>query len=85
MLQVPSILLSLLLASTYAAAAFFWRGQSLGDLARFWLASVMGFAAGQALGAWLDLAPISLGAIRIVEATAGALIGLALADALKRR
>ena len=85
MLQVPSVLLALLFASTYAAAAFFWRGQSLRDLARYWLASVVGFAAGQLLAGWLGLVPISLGSIRIVEATAGALLCMALAHAIRRR
>jgi hypothetical protein len=84
MLETPGVLLSLLLASTYAAAFYAWKGQSLRDLVRYGLASGVGFAAGQALGAALHLVPLTLGVVHVLEATVGALLCLALAHWLRR-
>ncbi len=51
MLEAPGFALSVALASAYAAVFYLWRGRRLRDLFFFWLASAVGFAAGQVAGA----------------------------------
>jgi hypothetical protein len=84
MLQAPALVLSLLLASVYAAVFHLWQGRSLRDLAAFWLAAVFGFGAGQLVGSALDLLPWTLGQVRIVEATVGAFLFLVIARWLRQ-
>ena len=74
MIRLPAMIISLLLASAYAAAFHLWQGHSLKDLLVFWLAAVFGFAAGQLVGQILDPVPWTLGQVRIVEATLGAFL-----------
>ena len=76
MIQEPSLVLSLLLASVYAAAFHLWKGRRLRDLLFYWLASVLGFAAGHLVGEKLALVPWTLGQIHIIEATVGAFLFL---------
>jgi len=83
MIQLPALIFSLLLASVYAVAFFYWQGRNLGDLLVFWLAAVLGFAAGQLAGAWWGFVPLTLGEIQIVEATLGAVLFLAIAKWLR--
>ena len=45
----------------------------------YWPAAVAGFAAGQAIGTLWEPIPWTVGQVRIVEATLGAAIALALA------
>jgi hypothetical protein len=83
MLEIPGVLLALALASIYAAVLFLWQGQAFRDLVRYWLASAAGFALGQALGFALSPIPFTLGAVHVLEATAGSVLCLALAHWLK--
>lgn len=76
MLHTPGLAISLLLASVYATAFHLWGGRSLRDLPVYWLASLLGFAAGHLLGQRLDLVPWTLGEVHIVAATAGAFLFL---------
>jgi hypothetical protein len=71
---MPALVMSLLLASTYAVAFHLWQGRSLRDLLAFWLAAVLGFAAGQLAGSLLDLVPWIFGQLHIIEATLGAIL-----------
>ncbi len=79
MVQTPALVLSVLLAFTYATIFHLWKGRSLRDLAFFWLASAVGFAAGQVVGARLNLVPLTVGQVHIAEATALALLFLLVA------
>ena len=72
----PSLVFALLLASIYAAAYHLRKGRRLRDLLVYWLAAVLGFAAGHLLGEMLTLVPWTIGQIHILEATAGAFLFL---------
>jgi hypothetical protein len=54
-------------------------GRSLRDLLFFWLASIVGFVTGQLVGQLLDVSPVTIGQIRIVEASLVAILFLLLA------
>jgi hypothetical protein len=79
MIQPPALIVSLVLASAYAAAFQLWQGRSVRDLIFFWLAAVVGFAAGQVVGQLLDLIPWTIGQVHIVEATLLAFLFLIIA------
>ena len=85
MIQIPALVLAGVLASIYAAAFWLWKGRGLRDLLFFWLAAVVGFAAGQIAGFLLDLIPWTIGQVRVVEGTALAWLFLALARWLTLR
>jgi hypothetical protein len=84
MFQTPVIFLSLLLASAYAALFHLFLGRKLRDLLFYWLASVIGFASGQLVGQRLDLVPLTIGDVRIVEASILSLTFLILARWLRK-
>jgi hypothetical protein len=79
MLQTPALVASLGLSSAYALAFYLWQGRRLRDLLLFWLASVIGFAAGQLAGQILNILPWAIGQVRIVEATLFAVLFLVMA------
>lgn len=79
MLQTPGLVLSLLLASAYAAAFHLWQGRRWRDLLFFWLAAIIGFASGQLTGQMLALVPWTIGQVRIVEGTLVAFLFLGVA------
>jgi hypothetical protein len=79
MLQTPALVLSLLLATSYAVAFYFWQGRGCRDLLLFWLASIVGFASGQLIGTRLNIMPWTIGQVHIVEATLIAILFLILA------
>jgi hypothetical protein len=83
MLQAPALFISILLASAYAALFHLWQGQRLRDLLFYWLAAVIGFATGQVVGQRLGLVALTIGEVRIVEATIIALLFLAIARWLR--
>jgi hypothetical protein len=74
MFQIPALALSATLAVAYATLFYLWRGRGLGHLLFYCLASVAGFALGQAIGAWLDLIPLTFGQVHIVEASLGSFL-----------
>ncbi|MBN1139337.1 MAG: hypothetical protein JXM73_22360 [Anaerolineae bacterium] len=84
MLQAPALALSVALASAYAAAFYLWRGRRLRDLFFFWLASAIGFAAGQVAGQILDTIPWTIGQVHIIEATLAAVTLLVVAAWLRQ-
>jgi hypothetical protein len=84
MLQIPALILCLVLASIYGAAFHMWQGRSLRDLVFFWLAAVVGFASGQVVGQLLDLIPLTIGQVHIVEATLIAFLFLIIARWLRQ-
>lgn len=85
MLQSPALFLSLLFASTYAVAFYLLKGRGIRDLPIFWLASVLGFAAGQMLGERFDLIPWTIGQVRLVEGTIMAFLFLIMTVWLRRK
>jgi hypothetical protein len=76
MLKTPGLAISILLALVYGTAFHLWGGRSIRDLPIYWLAALLGFAAGHLLGQKLDPIPWTLGQVHIVEATAGAFLFL---------
>ena len=76
MLETPGLAMSLLLASVYGTAFHLWGGRRFRDLPLYWLAALLGFAAGHLFGQKLDLVPWSLGQVQLIEATVGAFLFL---------
>jgi uncharacterized membrane-anchored protein len=83
MLQLPALILSALLVSAYALLFYLWQGRGLRHLLVFWLASIVGFALGQTVGAELHLIPWTVGQVSLVEASAGAFLCILAANWLK--
>ncbi len=77
--QTPALVFSLILASIYAAVFYVWQGRRLRDLVFYWLAAVIGFAAGQVAGQWLNLIPWTIGQVQVVEGSLLALLFLFIA------
>jgi hypothetical protein len=84
MVQLPALILSVVLASIYAAGFHLRSGRNLRDLVFFWLAAVVGFASGQVVGQFLDLIPWTLGQVHIIEATVLAFLFLIIARWLRQ-
>jgi hypothetical protein len=72
-MTAPAMLFALLLASLLAGLYQLALGRRLGQLPVFWVASLAGFALGQALA---PLLPLDLPRIGTVEAAAGAAASL---------
>lgn len=77
--QTPGLVFALILASAYAVAFYLWRGRGLRDLLFFWLAAVVGFASGHLVGEMWGFVPWVIGEVHVIEATALAILFLALA------
>lgn len=84
MLQVPALLLSLVLASLYAAIFYLLQGRRLRDLLFFWLASMIGFASGHLVGVVWDFVPWTIGQVHVIEGTIVALLLLLIARWLRQ-
>ena len=83
MFQLPALVLSFILASAYATLFYSWQSRGVRILLFFWLASVAGFALGQAVGVKLHLIPWMIGQVHIAEATAGSFLVLLAANWLR--
>ena len=83
--QSPALLVSALLALAYGAVYYLFRGKRLVDLPVFLVASLLGFACGWLGGALLDLVPVTLGQIHLVEGSLAALVFLLVADWLRTK
>ena len=77
----PALLLGLLLSTAYAALFHFWGGRNLRDLLIYWLAAVIGFAAGQAIGVLAQISWLQIGQLYVFTGTIGALAALVVARA----
>jgi len=84
MLQLPGLILSLLLASAYAAVFYLVAGRRLRDLLLYWPAAVLGFSVGQVAAELLESLPWTIGEVHLVEASVGAFLLLLVANWLKR-
>lgn len=78
MFQAPTIALSLLLSTFYAAAFHLIKGRNLKDLLFFWLAAAIGFFSGQIVGYRLELPLWRIGQVHVIEATSVAVLFLIL-------
>ncbi len=72
----PAWALGALLSSIYATVFHLWRGESLGDLVRFWIAAWIGFAVGQWGSQWLGLIWLQIGPLHVIGASLGAWLAL---------
>ncbi len=79
----PPLVLSLIIASAYAAFFNLWQGGSARDLLIYLVACWLGFAIGELAGDFLGLDFLMIGEIHVLEGTAGSLILLFLARWLK--
>jgi hypothetical protein len=66
----PGWLLGIVFTTGYAGLFHLWGGRSLRDLGVYWIASILGFSAGQLVGTLLQTPLPQLGQLHIVEATA---------------
>ena len=83
MFQAPAILLSVILASLAASLFQVWKGRAVIELLLFELASLLGFALGQAIAVLADWHFLTVGQVHPVEGLAGSLLGLLLVRWLK--
>jgi len=79
----PPLVLSLIIASAYAAFFNLWQGGSARDLLLYLLACWLGFAIGELAGDFLGLDILMIGQIHVLEGTIGSLVLLFLARWLK--
>lgn len=79
MIQPPGLILSIMLASAYAAAFYLLMGRRPRDMLFFWLAALVGFASGHLIGAVWGFIPWTLGQVHVIEATVIAIAFLLLA------
>ena len=65
----PMVVLSVLLASLYAAVFHVIKGRTLVELPIFWVASLVGFATGELAARVLSLDVLMVGELHVVEAS----------------
>jgi hypothetical protein len=83
MLLSPPLILSLIIASAYAAIFTLWQRGNARDLLIYLLACWLGFAIGELIGDAVHLDILMIGQIHVVEGTIGSVALLALAKWLK--
>lgn len=79
----PYLLLSFLLGAVYGTVFHLWRGENFKDLALYFVAGILGFILGQAVGNILGLEFLLIGPLHIVEATLVSWAGLFVAQWIK--
>lgn len=79
----PPLILSLIIASSYAAIFNLWQGGSARDLLIYLAACWLGFAIGELVGDFLGWNILMIGQIHVLEGTVGCLGLLCLAKWLK--
>jgi len=82
--QTPALILSLVLATIYAAAFWLWLGRKPRDLLFFWLAAVVGFASGHLVGEVWGWVPWTIGQVHVIEGTILSLLFLVIARWLRQ-
>ena len=70
MFQLPSFVLSLLIATLIVGLFFAWQGKTLRQLAIYWVAGVLGFLAGQWLAILLGWRFLAVGQLHPAEGLA---------------
>jgi hypothetical protein len=79
----PSLILSLVVATLYAAAFHLLSGKNAKQLLITWLAALVGFAFGQAVATLLSWRDPVIGELHLVPASAASWLGMFLARGLK--
>jgi hypothetical protein len=79
----PPLILSLIIASAYAAIFNLWRGGKAKDLLLYLLVCWLGFGIGELAGDLLDVDILMIGQIHVLEGTVGSLVLLLLVTWLK--
>ena len=79
----PPLVLSLIIASAYAAIFNLWQGGSAKDLVIYLAACWLGFGIGELAGDLLDVDILMIGQIHLLEGTVGSVLLLFLAKWLK--
>jgi len=69
MVHSPLLVLSLVIATLYAALFHLLRGQTMRDLVLYWAASLIGFAAGHLIAAALSWPDPLIGELHIAPAS----------------
>ncbi len=84
-MSLPSLLLSLILASLYGVAFYLVFGRGWLMLAVYWLSAVAGFAFGEFVSRALATNLLPIGSVNVVEASVMSLIALLLARTITQR
>ena len=84
-MNLPGFLLGFVLAVLYGAAFHFWRGGGFRRLLLFVLLSILGFTAGQIVGAAMNLTIGQVGMLLVGPATVGSLAFLLFGNWLFRQ
>lgn len=84
MLSSPALILTLLLASTYAVAFHLLQGRSLRYLFVLWIVAILGFVCGHVVGSLLEVIPWTIGPVHVIEGTLVSLLFLAVVAWLGR-
>lgn len=66
---MPAIILSLIIASLYAGLFHFVFAQKASDILRYWLAAIIGFLLGAAIGLLVPWSLLVIGDIHLLEGT----------------
>lgn len=83
MAHFPLLVLSLVIATLYAALFHLLRGQTMRDLILYWASSLLGFAAGHLIAAVLAWPDPLIGELHIVPASILSLLLMSFARRLK--
>jgi hypothetical protein len=83
MVHTPLLVLSLVIATLYAALFHLLRGQTMRDLVLYWAASLVGFGAGQLIAAALSWPDPLIGELHVAPASVTSLLLMSFAQRLK--
>ncbi|MBM4431004.1 MAG: hypothetical protein FJ026_11760 [Chloroflexi bacterium] len=83
LLRSPVVILSLVIATLYAAVFHLLWGKTLRELLLYWVTALLGFAAGQMLASRLSWRDINIGEIHLLAASAASWLGMVFARRLK--
>jgi len=83
MFNAPSLLLSVVVATLYAAAFHLLRGKSGKQLAITWVAALVGFGLGQVVATLLSLGDPRVGGLHLVAASVASWLFMFLARSIR--
>ena len=83
MFYAPLLVLSLVIATLYAALFHLLRGQTMRDLVLYWATSLLGFAAGHLIAAGLSWPDPLIGELHVVPASVASLLLMSFAQRIK--
>jgi hypothetical protein len=83
MVHSPLLVLSLVIATLYAALFHLLRGQTMRDLVLYWAASLLGFAMGHLIASALSWPDPLIGELHVAPASVASLLLMSFAQRLK--